>query len=224
MIKDAPYDGFYSSLTHMSVWVHTNILRFGKYENESIIKFAAADKKSQVLDYGCNTGRHASNVKQAYGYNVIGADINPAAITVCKKKGIPAELITPNFLNHYKSSFDIIINAHVLEHVKDPKNLLFNIRGLLKEGGTFVIAIPQERIRGDINPLQSLYFLARMKFENPHIHKFSKDQLFALLIETGFLPEEHIFCNFTPPFLTKNRIKITSRSLVVKCIKHRQNY
>ena len=220
MKKAAPYDYFYTKVMDLSVWIYTNILRFGKYENESIIKFAAADEKSNVLDYGCNTGRHALIVKQAYGYNVMGADINPAAISVTQRKGIPAELITPEFFEKYKFSFDIIINSHVLEHVDDPKDFLVNIRGLLKEDGTFVIAIPQERIRGDISPLQILYFLSRLKFENPHKHKFSKDQLFTLLEDAGFVPEEHIFCNFIPPFLTKDRIFITSRSLVVKCTKN----
>ena len=220
MNKAAPYDSFYSKLMDMSVWIYTNILRFGKYETESIIKYAAGVENSNVLDYGCNTGRHASNVKQAYGYNVMGADINPAAISVAQRKGIPAELITPNFFEKYKFSFDVIINSHVLEHMDDPKELLVNIRGLLKEEGTFVIAIPQERIRGDISPLQILYFLSRLKFENPHKHKFSKDQLFTLLKEAGFVPEEHIFCNFIPPFLTKDRIFITSRSLVVKCTRN----
>jgi 2-polyprenyl-3-methyl-5-hydroxy-6-metoxy-1,4-benzoquinol methylase len=220
MNKASPYDSFYTKLMDLSVWIYTNILRFGKYENESIIKFAAAVENSNVLDYGCNTGRHASIVKQAYGYNVMGADINPAAISVAQRKGIPAELITPNFFEKYKFSFDVIINSHVLEHVDDPKDFLVNIRGLLKEEGTFVIAIPQERIRGDISPLQILYFLFKLKFENPHKHNISKDQLFTLLIEAGFTPKEHIFCNFIPPFLTKDRIFITSRSLVVKCTKN----
>ena len=220
MNKAAPYDYFYTKVMDLSVWIYTNILRFGKYENESIIKFAAADEKSNVLDYGCNTGRHASNVKQAYGYNVMGADINPAAISVAQRKGIPVELITPKFYEKYKFSFDIIINSHVLEHVDDPKDFLVNIRGLLKEDGTFVIAIPQERIRGDITPLQILYFLSRLKFENPHKHKISKDQLFTLLKEAGFVPQDYIFCNLLPPFLTKHLIYLTSRSLVVKCTKN----
>ena len=215
-----PYDSFYSKVMDMSGWICTNILRFGKYENESIIKYAAAAENSNVLDYGCNTGRHASIVKQAYGYNVMGADINPVSISVAQKKGIPAELITPKFFEKYKFSFDVIINSHVLEHVDDPKGFLVNIQRLLKEEGTFVIAIPQERIRGDITPLQILYFLSRFKFENPHKHKFSKDQLFTLLEDAGFVPEEHIFCNLIPPFLTKDRIFITSRSLVVKCSKN----
>ena len=220
MKKAAPYDYFYTKVMDLSVWIYTNILRFGKYENESIIKFAAALENSNVLDYGCNTGRHALNVKQAYGYNVMGADINPAAISVAQRKGIPAELITPEFFEKYKFSFDIIINSHVLEHVDDPKDFLVNIRGLLKEDGTFVIAIPQERIRGDISPLQILYFLSRLKFENPHKHKISKDQLFTLLEEAGFVPQDYIFCNLLPPFLTKHLIYLTSRSLVVKCTKN----
>jgi 2-polyprenyl-3-methyl-5-hydroxy-6-metoxy-1,4-benzoquinol methylase len=204
----------------LSVWIYTNILRFGKYENESIIKFAAADENSNVLDYGCNTGRHASFVKESYGCNVMGADINTAAIAACKKKGIPAEMISPIFFEKYKSSFDIIINSHVLEHVDDPKIFLVKLRGLLKEDGIFVITIPQERIRGDITTPQILYFLLRFKFENPHKHKFSKNELYSLLEEAGFVPQDYIFCNFLPPFLTKHLIYLKSRSLVVKCTKN----
>ena len=44
-----PYDRFYSKLMDFSVWIYTNILRFGKYENESVVKFAAGDKNSNVL-------------------------------------------------------------------------------------------------------------------------------------------------------------------------------
>ena len=219
MNKVLPYDRFYPKLMDFSVWICTNILRFGKYENDSIVKFAAADKNSNVLDYGCNTGRHASFVKQAYGCNVMGADINTTAIAVCKRKGIKAEVITEEFFEKYSSFFDIIINSHVLEHVDDPKDFLLDIRGMLKDGGTFVIAIPQERIRGDITILQILYFFLRLKFENPHKHKFSKNQLFLLLDEVGFTPQDYVFCNFLPPFLTKHLIYLKSRSLVIKCTK-----
>ena len=220
MNKPVPYDYFYTKVMDLSVWIYTNILRFGKYENESIIKFAAADENSNVLDYGCNTGRHASFVKESYGCNVMGADINTAAIAACKKKGIPAEMISPIFFEKYKSSFDIIINSHVLEHVDDPKNFLVKLRGLLKEDGIFVITIPQERIRGDITTPQILYFLLRFKFDNPHKHKFSKNELYSLLEEAGFVPQDYIFCNFLPPFLTKHLIYLKSRSLVVKCTKN----
>jgi len=219
MMKVLPYDRFYTKVMDLSFWISTKILRFGKYENKSIIKFAAADENSNVLDYGCNTGRHASFVKRAYGCNIMGADINTAAIAACKSKGIAAELISPKFFEKYKSSFDIIINSHVLEHVDHPKDLLVNIRGMLKDKGTFVIAIPQERIRGDITILQILYFLLRLKFENPHKHKFSKNELYSLLEEAGFVPQDFVFCNFFPPFLTKHLIYLKSRSLVVKCTK-----
>ena len=219
MNKVLPYDRFYSKLMDLSVWINTNILRFGKYENESIIKFSAAGKNSNVLDYGCNTGRHASNVKQAYGYNVMGADINETAIAACKRKGIKAEVITEEFFENYSSFFDLIINSHVLEHVDNPKDFLVNINGMLQDKGTLVIVIPQERIRGDITIMQILYFFLRLKFENPHKHKFSKNELYSLLEEAGFVPQDYIFCNLLPPFLTKRLIYLISRSLVVKCTK-----
>jgi len=71
MNEQAPYDSFYSRLTQASVWFYTNILRFGKYEDESIVNFVDAKENSNVLDYGCNTARHARLVKQKYDCTVI---------------------------------------------------------------------------------------------------------------------------------------------------------
>ena len=41
-----------------------------------------------------------------------------------------------------------------------------------------------------------------------------------LLDEAGFTPQEFVFCNFLPPFLTQHLIYLKSRSLVVKCTKN----
>ena len=163
MNEQAPYDSFYSRLTQASVWFYTNILRLGKYEDESIVNFVDAKENSNVLDYGCNTGRHARLVKQKYDCNVIGGDIHHAAVSATNKNGIPAEIINSEVFDRYKSFFDVIILSHVLEHVDIPSDFLKGILGLLKEGGSFVTAVPQERIRGDINPLQTAYFFSQVE-------------------------------------------------------------
>lgn len=218
--KEAPYDRFYSKLTHMSVWTYTNILLLGKFEDRAILSFVDAEPSSHALDYGCNTGRHARLVKQEYDCSVYGADINAAAVSAAQENGIPAEIISPTFFEKYASFFDVIILSHVLQQVDSPGDVLSGIHGLLKKGGSLVIVVPQERIRGDTNPVQTLYFLFRLKFENPHKRKFSKEQLFSLLRNTGFAPEQHVFANFVPPYLTKDRIFLTSRSLIVRCSKN----
>ncbi|GIS72808.1 MAG: hypothetical protein CM1200mP10_23850 [Candidatus Neomarinimicrobiota bacterium] len=67
-------------------------------------------------------------------------------------------MITEEFFEKYSSFFDIIINSHVLEHVETPKNFLLDIRGMLKDGGTFVIAIPQGKKSG-VTSLFRKYFI-----------------------------------------------------------------
>ena len=94
---------------------------------------------------------------------MIGGDIHHAAVSATNKNGIPAEIINSEFFDRYKSFFDVIILSHVLEHVDIPSDFLKGINGLLKEGGSFVTAVPQERIRGDINPLQTAYFFSQVE-------------------------------------------------------------
>ena len=67
-------------------------------------------------------------------------------------------------------------------------------------------------------PCKPHTFFLKLKFENPHKHKFSKEQLFSLLRKAGFEPQQHIFANFVPPFLTESRRYLLSRSLIVKSI------
>lgn len=125
--NDAPYDGIYSKLTQLSTWTYTNIMRFGKYEDDSIVSYVDAGKNSKVLDYGCNTGRHARLVKQKYGCNVIGGDINHSAVSAAQTNGITAEIIDSAFFEKYVSFFDVIILSHVLEYVDNPGALLSGI-------------------------------------------------------------------------------------------------
>lgn len=214
-----PYDRFYSSLTEANVWINENILGFLTHEHQKILDFTDAKKSHKVLDYGCNTGYIAEKIKRKYKCKVVGVDINRYAITVAQERGIEAKLITPSFIKKHQSHFDAIILSHVLEHVEKPIDLLEKVYSLLKVKGTFVIAIPQERIRGDITPLQIIYFLLKLRFDNPHKYKFSKNQLFSLLKKTGFTPKKNIFINFLPPFVSEKRNFWKVRTLIVKCTK-----
>jgi len=65
--------------------------------------------KGRVLDVGCGAGRHSLYL-QGMGLDVLGIDISPLAIKVCRLRGLrKAEVMSIDEVNFSPNSFDTII-------------------------------------------------------------------------------------------------------------------
>jgi len=65
--------------------------------------------KGRVLDVGCGAGRHSLYLQET-GLDVLGIDISPLAIEVCKLRGLrKAEVMSIDEVNFKPNSFDTII-------------------------------------------------------------------------------------------------------------------
>jgi SAM-dependent methyltransferase len=95
----------------------------------------------QVLDLGCRDGALTS----AYldGNRVVGVDIDRAALAHADELGIEtvwADLDQP--LPFEDDSFDVVVAAEVLEHLRFPEQLLSEARRVLVPGGTLIGSVP----------------------------------------------------------------------------------
>ncbi|MCD6465606.1 class I SAM-dependent methyltransferase [Candidatus Bathyarchaeota archaeon] len=83
---------------------------FSKYENwPQIEQEAMKSIRGRVLDIGCGAGRHSIYL-QNKGFNVVGIDISPLAIKVCRLRGLKKAKIMPiEELNFKPRSFDTVI-------------------------------------------------------------------------------------------------------------------
>ncbi len=106
-------------------------------------------KPGRALDIGCGEGEFLSAL-HSRGWNVTGIEPGERAAAKATQKGFPvhASLLTPELV-HTLGTFDLVILAHVLEHVPRPEQWLGWIRDLLKPGGLFYCEVPN-----DFNPLQ----------------------------------------------------------------------
>jgi len=185
-----------------------------------IIKQSFKDLDNErILDYGCNTGYFLNSIQKTYPekhLSLCGADINPHALNYARKKYKNCTFfeITNDFFS--KEQFDIIILSHVLEHVADTNSLIEGLKRLLKNNGKLIIAVPQERIRGDCTIVQLLYNWIRWRFENPHLVNYSYTDLEKLLNEHQLYIKHHRFTHFFYPFQSNKR-RLDSWSLVVFC-------
>lgn len=147
-------------------------------------------KKGKLLDIGVGTGLFMEIAKKE-GFEVYGVDvseyaINEVSVRLKLKKGkqlIVSELTKKIFP---ANSFEVVNLRHSIEHVKDPLELLENVRYILKPGGVVTIATPNSygphaKLFGPLWPHWSVPY---------HIQFFSKKSLSQVVREAGLVTQE----------------------------------
>ena len=143
--------------------------------------------RRSLLDVGCGYG-HFLSAGEKRGWEVTGIEPSRTAFNYCKKE-FNLNVINKVFDNETKTElgfFDVIHLAFVLEHVRDPYNLLVNVHEKLKPGGLICVEVPN-----DYNPFQialkkSRNFNPWWVYPTHHINYFDFGSLGSLLDQVGF--------------------------------------
>jgi len=130
-----------------------------------------------VLDLGCRDGA----LTQAYagGNEIVGVDADREALAEAEKLGIEtrwADLDDP--LPFADGTFDVVVAGELLEHLRDPRRVVSEVRRVLRPGGTFVASVPNAyRLKNRLR-----FVLGRKPEEDPtHLQMFSPNDIRALL-------------------------------------------
>lgn len=108
---------------------------------ESILHNLHLQPLPHILDIGCGTGFTMSLLSR-FG-DVSGVDKSASAIDFCRKRGFSQIKKTDgNILPFRNNSFDLITCLDVMEHVKNDKNMLTEVKRVLKPKGYFIIFVP----------------------------------------------------------------------------------
>lgn len=102
---------------------------------------------SRVLELGCASGYLSGYMEQALGCRVTGLEFDPAATAIAATRCsevYTVDLDAPDALATAASSapYDVLLAAAVLEHIKQPRRVLAEARGLLKPGGLVIVSLP----------------------------------------------------------------------------------
>lgn len=101
---------------------------------------------SKVLDVGCSTGDLGKILIERKNCKVYGIEIKKEAAKIAMKKGYKKVIICD--LDYVKKLpfpakfFNYIIFADILEHLKDPSNILKEFQTYLKDEGQIICSIP----------------------------------------------------------------------------------
>jgi 2-polyprenyl-3-methyl-5-hydroxy-6-metoxy-1,4-benzoquinol methylase len=100
-------------------------------------------KRGKILDYGCGTGAFL-NTCRINAWDAFGIEPDKDAVKIMNEKfGVSSfQSLQEAEQNNSFSGFDAITAWHVLEHVPDLKETITSLKVNLKEGGIFIVAVP----------------------------------------------------------------------------------
>ena len=115
-----------------------NLYSKDKWDYDEALKIVEEYKPKSLMDIGCGYGYFIEKIQNAVEH-VVGSEFNPAAIDICKNKGI--KLYTTN-LKEVSKKFDMITAFQVFEHVKDNKTFIEDCLNILKPNGLLLLVTP----------------------------------------------------------------------------------
>lgn len=141
-------------------------------------------KNKDICEIGAFDGLLLSLFKKNNN-NVFGYELNDDARVYAKKK-YDIDL-KENFLES-KSKYDIIILSHVIEHFREPKDILIKIKSMLKENGFIYIEVPNSPMTNECS-----YNMLMRYLNTEHIVNFNMDNLikFAESVDLKIVRSEY---------------------------------
>jgi len=129
----------------------------------------------RVLDLGCGDGRLTAELDAA---ELTAADVSPVALERARSRLPDARVVElePDApLPFGDGSFEAVLLAETIEHVRDVQLLLSEVRRVLRPGGTLAVTTPATRAL--MRPPHPL---------SPHLRFFTRRSLARVLDELGF--------------------------------------
>lgn len=140
------------------------------------------ERGQRLLDFGCGNGEFLLKAREA-GWQVVGVDMDSNAVAKACELGLEVYQGSTEIFDAETASFDAITISHVIEHVHEPRELLFTAQRLLRPGGTLYLDTP------NIQSLGAKIFGPNWRgIESPrHLVIFSIKGLQMLLHRCGFV-------------------------------------
>ncbi|MDN0033679.1 glycosyltransferase [Oscillibacter valericigenes] len=153
---------------------------------------ARISPQSSVLEFGCSSGRMTKYMAQTLQCSVSIAEIDEAAYRKAREyavNGFCGDIESYAWQDVFAGEqFDVILFTDVLEHLRNPMELLQRVKPFLKSTGEILVSIPNI---GHFDILANLY-LNRFTYtdigllDNTHVHFWGKNDLEGFFEKAGF--------------------------------------
>lgn len=147
---------------------------------------------SVVLELGPATGYFTRYLTQELGCTVdcveISEDMAAQTREFCRSM-VLEDLDRIDFSKHFQAgSYDVVIVADVLEHLRSPEKVLLDVRELLKPSGRCLLSVPNIAHAAVIgNLLRGRFeYTEEGLLDATHLHFFTRESISTLAVACGF--------------------------------------
>jgi 2-polyprenyl-3-methyl-5-hydroxy-6-metoxy-1,4-benzoquinol methylase len=148
---------------------------------------------SRVLEFGCATGYMSEVLKNELGCTVTGVEIDPEAAALAEQhteRVIVGDAEKIDYAAELAGEeFDVVLFADVLEHLKEPGDVLRRVRQFIAENGVVIASIPNVA-HGSVR-LALLGGEFRYRdwglLDDTHLRFFTRSSIQDLFEETGYV-------------------------------------
>ncbi|MFX1590528.1 MAG: class I SAM-dependent methyltransferase, partial [Promethearchaeota archaeon] len=152
-----------------------------------IRRFSPGAKK--ILDIGAGIGGFKS-LAEENGYDVIGIEPEESQVNIAKIN-FNVDLVCTTFESFSQSNntkFDVIHLHHVLEHLRNPKKILLEIKNMLNDTGILIVEVPNQFF---VLSKEIYVKLGKIKLKKPynpyhHVNFFSPSTLKKLFEDCSY--------------------------------------
>ena len=165
-------------------------LGYYDYDRADVLAMVPEDAR-RILSIGCGSGTNEAKLKER-GAHVAGLELFEEAAARARERldeVVTGDVETMDALPWPPGTFDCVICADVLEHLRRPEDLLRKIRDVLIPGGHVVLSIPNSR---NWKILRQLVFKGDYPYEDQglfdrtHVRIMTVKSTNRLLAEAGF--------------------------------------
>lgn len=143
-----------------------------------------------VLDIGCGAGRLGATLRERQSASVTGVEFDEQAAKIARSrldKVVCGDIETTD-IDFKSQSFDAVVCADILEHLRDPAGLLRRIREWLSPDGVLVTSLPNVRHHSVVRSLLEGNFTYESAglLDKTHLRFFTRREMEKLLFRAGF--------------------------------------
>lgn len=150
--------------------------------HREIVKIIKERKRQgKILDLGCGEGHILQMLSDSY--ERYGCDVSDLALNLINDHRIHKRVCDLNEDFPFDLNFDVIIASEVLEHLRNPHNLLQKVKGHLRKDGLFLVTIPSVTLwRHRLQLLCGRF----PKYDPSHVNFWDIDSFVELLRNYGY--------------------------------------
>ena len=161
------------------------------YKNirKDILSIVPSDAKN-ILEIGCAAGMTGNELKKKSGVYVAGVELDHNA--AIEAKSLLDDVIEGDIedidLPYKNETFDCLLFADILEHLKDPLTVLKKTRKLLKPTGTLIASIPNVQYLGVVSQLIEGNWTYQDEgiLDRTHLRFFTYHEIEKLFTDAGY--------------------------------------